>query len=93
MFFYLEENLEDDDYLNDLGKLSESLDYLIKLESDLESFIEFNRLRKNISNLGLRGGIDQLLNVSNKTKIKVSDIFEYLYHFTFAVFLYKWCNI
>ena len=76
---YLEENLEDDDYLNDLGKLSESLDYLIKLESDLESFIEFNRLRKNISNLGLRGGIDQLLDIANKTKIKVSDIFEYLY--------------
>ena len=77
--FYLEENLEDVDYLNDLGKLSESLDYLIKLESDLESFIEFNRLRKNISNLGLRGGIDQLLDIANKTKIKVSDIFEYLY--------------
>ena len=76
---YLEENLEDDDYLNDLEKLSESLDYLIKLESDLESFIEFNRLRNKISNLGLRGGIDQLLDIANKTKIKVSDIFEYLY--------------
>ena len=77
--FYLEENFEEEDYLNDLEKLSESLDYLIKLESNLEAFIEFNRLRKNISNLGLKGGIDQLLDVSHKTKIKVSDIFEYLY--------------
>ena len=55
------------------------MDSLITLKDDLESIVEFNRLRKNVSNLGLKSGINQLIDISNETKLKVSDIFEYLY--------------
>ena len=76
---YLEGNINNQDYLVDLESLKLNLINLVKIETSLESFIEFTRLKNDISNLGFKKGIDQLLEISKKSKIKASDIFEYLY--------------
>ena len=76
---FLIENFKEEDFLDNLLNVKLNLDNLISLKDDLESVVEFNRLRKNIADLGLKSGINQLIDISNQTKIKVSDIFEYLY--------------
>ena len=76
---FLKENINYSDYLDDLDLLKNSLNGLLKIETSLESFIEFTRLKNNISNLGFKNGIDQLLEISKKSKVKVSDIFDYFY--------------
>ena len=77
--FYLKENLNQSDYLDQINELKKSLNYLINIQNDLDALIEFKRLQKNISKLGLNDGISQLISISDQINIKVSDIFEYLY--------------
>ena len=64
---FLKENINYSDYLDDLDLLKNSLNGLLKIETSLESFIEFTRLKNNISNLGFKNGIDQLLEISKKS--------------------------
>ena len=67
---FLKENINYSDYLDDLDLLKNSLNGLLKVETSLESFIEFTRLKNNISNLGFKNGIDQLLEISKNQMSK-----------------------
>tara|TARA_Y100001933_G_scaffold184915_1_gene183737 strand:+ start:95 stop:5113 length:5019 start_codon:yes stop_codon:yes gene_type:complete len=76
---YISRNLFKNYQLTDLSEIDKCLSLIIKSKDEVELVIKIKRYRSNISDLGLKKGIDQLITLSCESNIKPSNVFEYFY--------------